>query len=58
MGEEGHIGDFAPLLVMHPKKKEQVKKDNALIDKRLAEAFRRMGMGSGSGPKTQPKTPI
>ena len=38
----GYIGDFAPVLVMHEKKKESVKLQNKEVNERFAEALREL----------------
>jgi len=36
---EGAIGEFVPIAVMHPEKKDEVIRDNKEITRKLARAF-------------------
>ena len=38
----GYIGDYAPVIVMHKDKKEEVKEQNEAVRKRFAEALREL----------------
>ena len=46
MGESDggkYLGDFAPVLIMHETKQEEVKELNKDVDKRFREAIKKMG---------------